>query len=74
MSRTKSFLKPISIDHAQRAHACRHDKAHRLARGDIRLRLKVEMSQQYFCKECSVASLEADKKRINTLLTQLREG
>jgi hypothetical protein len=67
-------LKPLSIDKAKAAHRCKHNQTHRLQKGDIRLRLKVERTQQYFCASCASQSIKADIEHLNDLLSALNNA
>lgn len=71
MARPKSFIASIEIDEAQRAHNCQHNAAHRIVKGDRRLKLKVERTAEHFCRECAVQFLKADVKKLEALIAEL---
>jgi hypothetical protein len=74
MGRPKSFIQPMSIDRAGRAHSCQHSAAHVLQKGDVRLKLRVDRSYEHFCRDCAIASLQADILTLQLLVEELRRG
>ena len=73
MGKPKSFLKNISIDTAKLSHFCKHNKKHKINKGDKRLKLKEGRASQHFCIECAKESLTRDINELNTLLTELEK-
>jgi hypothetical protein len=73
VGKTKSFVKNISIDTAKKSHFCKHNKKHKINKGDKRLKLKESRASQYFCIECAKESLNKDINELNTLLTELEK-
>jgi hypothetical protein len=73
MGKTKSFLKNISIDTAKQSHFCKHNKKHKINKGDKRLKFKEGRAYQHFCIECAKESLTKDINELNTLLTELEK-
>lgn len=72
MGRPRSFVEPLSITTAGAAHNCRHSGDHRIKKGDLRLTVQVERSQQHYCVSCAIAFLERDGARLAGLLAELR--
>lgn len=71
MARSKSFVASIEIDEAQRAHNCQHNAAHRILKGERRLKLKVERSAEHFCCDCALQFLRNDIKKLEALVALL---
>jgi predicted lipase len=74
MGKAKSFLKNISIDTAKVSHSCKHNKKHKISKGDKRLKLKEGQASQHFCIECAKESLKKDITELTTLLTELEKA
>ena len=60
MAKPKSFVKSISIEKAKRAHNCQHNSKHRILAGDMRVKLKVGRTAEYFCANCALYTLKRD--------------
>lgn len=73
VGKTKSFLKNISIDTAKLSHSCKHNKKHKINKGDKRLKLKEDRAFQHFCVECARESLKKDISELNALLIELEK-
>jgi len=71
MARLKTFVKNVKIDFAQKAHNCKHSKAHRIQRGDKRVGVKEGRSTQYYCVACASMSLKADIERLEQLRAEV---
>jgi hypothetical protein len=69
MAKPKSFLVALEIDEAERAHDCQHNSAHRLQKGDVRLRVKMKKGRGYenFCKACALDAIDRDTQRLREL-------
>ena len=73
MPRPKSILQRVEVDTALRAHDCQHNKAHRLQRGDKRLKVHVQRSQDYYCVECALDIIKRDIARLEALASELTQ-
>ena len=72
MPRPKSILQRVKIDEAQRAHNCQHNAAHRIERGEKRLKLmKPGSSPDHYCATCALAIIERDIVKLQKLVEQL---
>ncbi|AEP00088.1 hypothetical protein Bcoa_0870 [Heyndrickxia coagulans 36D1] len=71
MPRSKTFIKSIKVDEAQRAHCCQHIPSHRILRGEKRLKLKVGRTYEHFCPVCALKIIEADIQRLQNIKEQL---
>jgi hypothetical protein len=73
MGKTKSFLKNISIDTAKSSHSCKHNKKHKINKGDKRLKLKKNRAFQHFFFFFSKESLKKDISELNAFLIELEK-
>ena len=60
MPRIKSLLIRVEIDEVQKAHNCQASAAHRLLRGDRRLKVRNGRSWDHYCVSCAAVILERD--------------
>jgi len=74
MGRRRTFVSNLEIDVAQRAHNCQANRAHRITAGTSRLKVKEGRSEEHYCISCAVVSVEADLKRLQALLANLRDA
>ena len=72
MPRPKSILQRVEIDEAQRAHNCQHNAAHRLERGDKRLKVWDGRSTDNYCVHCALGIITRDIARLQELAERLR--
>jgi hypothetical protein len=70
MSR-KSLLVSMSITTVGRAHRCRYNKLHQLAKGDKRLTVKVDGEPHNYCLVCAKVFLADSAKRLDLLRSEL---
>ena len=68
----KSILVAVCVDEAGKAHDCQHNKKHRLERGNRRLKVRKDRSDEHFCVECALAIIERDIEKLRMLAKQLR--
>lgn len=71
MGRPKSFVAKLSIDNALSSHNCQHNSAHRIHKGDARLKVRVERSDEHYCLTCAKQFLEMDVEKLQALLRQM---
>ena len=72
MPRPKSILYRAEIDEAQRAHNCQHNAAHRLERGDKRLKVWDGRSPENYCATCALSIIARDIAKLQKLAERLR--
>jgi hypothetical protein len=72
MPRPKSILQRVEVDEAVHAHSCQHNSAHRLERGDKRLKLWNQRSCEHYCSVCALEIIERDTARLHEIAEQLR--
>jgi hypothetical protein len=61
------------VDEVQRAHNCQHNAAHRLKKGDKRLRVRVHRSYEHFCSACGLDTIDGDITKLQAIARELRE-
>ncbi|TCW29526.1 hypothetical protein [Christensenella hongkongensis] len=71
MAKIKSFLKSISVDICARKHSCQHNPKHTIYKDDKRLKLKDGRTQEYFCIECAVNSIDKDIEKLKAIKKEL---
>jgi hypothetical protein len=67
----KSITKTITVGIALRAHKCRFNKRHLIAKGDKRLQVKEGRSEMNYCTECAKKALHDGIDKLNTVLGEL---
>jgi hypothetical protein len=53
MAAPKSLILSMSVDRAVKSHKCHHSKRHVIAKGDLRLKVKVGRGHEHYCVECA---------------------
>ncbi len=71
MAKPKSLLPNVAVDETKKAHNCQHNAAHRLERGDKRLRVAVQRTHEHFCITCALDIIERDIAKLQNLANQL---
>jgi hypothetical protein len=72
MGRIKSLLIRVEIDEAQKAHNCQANAAHRLVRGDKRLKVRNGRSWDHYCIPCAATILDRDLAELQELQRRVR--
>jgi hypothetical protein len=67
MARVKSLVTQAEIDEVQNAHNCQASAAHRLVRGDKRLKVRNGRSWDHYCVSCATVILERDIAKLQAL-------
>lgn len=70
MARIKSLLTRVEVDEAQKAHNCQANAAHRLKRGDRRLKIRNGRSWDNYCAACAALIIERDIAELQALQPQ----
>lgn len=66
----KSLVQRCAVDVAIRAHDCQHNRKHRLARGDKRLKVWNGRSPDHYCAACALATIKADISKLQALAAE----
>ncbi|CAN5811540.1 hypothetical protein BH11GEM2_BH11GEM2_04920 [soil metagenome] len=67
MSGIKTLLCRIEVDTAKSSHTCRRNEAHKIAKGERRLKVRDGRSWKHYCLDCARQILMRDTEK-------LREG
>lgn len=70
MSRAKSLLKKFVVTQAERTHYCKHNRNHRIQKGQWRLTVKEGYNTSNFCIECSKVFLANAKEEIEKIMNK----
>lgn len=70
MPRIKSLLSRVEVDEAQKAHNCQANAAHRLERGDRRLKVRNGRSWDHYCATCAALIIQRDIAELQALQHQ----
>lgn len=68
MPRPKSLIVSMEWTTVARAHPCRNNRAHLLAKGDPRLTIREDGDEKHYCVACARGFLAADVKRLADML------
>lgn len=72
MPRPKSILQRVEVDEVKHAHNCQHNAAHRLVRGNKRLKVWNQRSPDNYCAACALEIISQDMARLQELAEQLQ--
>lgn len=70
MAKPKSTMKQVVIDVALKSHNCKRNSAHRILKGNIRLKIKSSRSFHAYCVDCAKGILQGDIAKIQNLLSK----
>ena len=71
MPRPKSILKRIEVDVALNSHNCKHNKKHRIQRGEKRLNIGKDRSWERYCVDCAIKIIESDIEKLQEVASEL---
>ena len=63
----KSLIVQVAVDTAGKAHNCQANAKHRLAKGDVRLKVRDGRSWAHYCKACAQTIIARDILKLVTL-------
>ncbi len=69
----KSTTLRLEIDTAGRKHQCHHNKCHEVFKGQTRLKVTEDRSDEHFCRDCAIKMLKADIEKLQELLAKLED-
>lgn len=64
---TKSLIETVRIDVALSSHNCQANQAHRVNKGDVRLKVRDGMGWAHYCKDCALKIINKDIAKLTTL-------
>lgn len=71
MATPKSLILSMSVDYAAKSHTCHHSKRHAIAKGDLRLKVKVGRSHEHYCVECAQQFITNGVENLQKLSAEL---
>lgn len=71
MSRSKTVIKQLSVDRAQRSHYCKHSKKHLISTGEKRLVVQEGRSKKHYCKICALKFLNEGIENLSILKAEI---
>jgi len=71
MSGIKTLVCRVDIDVAQRAHPCRRNTAHRILKGERRLKVRDGRSWKHYCIACAKQILSRDIEKLQGVLARV---
>lgn len=64
---TKSLIETARIDVALSSHNCQASQAHRINKGDVRLKVRDGMGWAHYCKDCALKIIDKDIAKLTAL-------
>jgi hypothetical protein len=71
VAKPKSLTLPLTVDRALKSHACQHNSKHRIAKGDLRLKVAAGRSYEHYCAACARTFLGQAIERLQKLHAEL---
>lgn len=63
----KSLITRVEIDRAGKSHNCQANKSHRIAMGEIRLKVRNDRSWDHYCSVCALKIIGRDIQKLQEL-------
>lgn len=63
----KSLVVQVGVDTAGHAHNCQANARHRIAKGDVRLKVRNGRSWDHYCRACAEAIIARDIAKLTVL-------
>lgn len=67
MPRIKSLVDRVEIDTAKRSHNCQANNRHRIEKGDLRLKVRVDRTWEHYCRACAEKIISKDIAKLTDL-------
>jgi len=67
MARIKSLVVRVQIDAAGKAHNCQANAAHRVEKGELRLKVRNGRSWNHYCRACAEIIIDRDIQKLSEL-------
>lgn len=65
----KSLVTKVQVDRAGKSHNCQANSKHRVAMGDVRLKVRNGRSWDHYCRDCALVILARDIAKLQDLQT-----
>lgn len=63
----KSLITRVLVDEARKSHHCQANRNHRIAMGDVRLKVRNGRSWDHYCWDCALKILSRDIEKLRNL-------
>ena len=63
----KSLITRVHVDVARKSHNCQANSNHRIAKGDVRLKVRNGRSWDHYCRNCALNILSRDIAKLKAL-------
>lgn len=63
----KSLVTQVQVDRAGKSHNCQANSKHRVAMGDVRLKVRNGRSWDHYCRDCATIILARDIAKLTAL-------
>ena len=63
----KSLVIQVEVDKARKSHNCQANSKHRVAMGDVRLKVRNGRSWDHYCHDCALTILARDIVKLTAL-------
>lgn len=67
----KSLVCQVGMDTASKSHNCQANSKHRIAKGDMRLKVRNGRSWNHYCTDCARTIIARDLAKLTALQGQL---
>jgi len=64
---TKSLIETVRVDVAVHSHNCQANQAHRVSKGDVRLKVRDGLGWAHYCKGCAQKIIDKDIAKLTAL-------
>ena len=66
----KSLITQVRVDEAGKSHNCQASSNHRVAMGDVRLKVRNGRSWDHYCRDCALKILSRDIAKLTALISK----
>lgn len=64
---TKSLITQVGVDRAGKSHNCQANRRHRIAKGEVRLKVRNGRSWNHYCQKCALIIISNDLIKLQEL-------
>ena len=73
MARIKSLIEQVCIDTAGKSHNCQANAAHRIQKGEVRLKVRNGRGWVHYCKNCAQIIIDRDIQKLSDLRESINQ-
>ncbi len=63
----KSLITQVGVDTAGKSHNCQANSKHRIAMGEVRLKVRNGRSWDHYCRDCALKIISRDIAKLQVL-------